>query len=327
MDRGRRQFIPVRLEDSGRRILGCNIIVAVMTQRIARRSFMAGSLGLAAQAAVHHTDIVQREPGVRLKLGLNAYSFDKQLRAGSMTLADAVLFCAQHNVDALDATGYYFPGYPKVPSDDYIYGLKRTAFVNGVAISGTGVRNNFAVADAAARKADVQMVKDWIVVASKLGAPVIRVFSGPQRPEGHSFDEIVNWMVADFKECAAFGKEHGVVVGLQQHNDCLKTANETIGVIQAVDSEWFGSILDIGSLRQGDPYAEIAKVVPYAVSWQIKEAVGRDGKEEPTDLGKIKAIIDRSGYRGYVPFEALGAGDPGPRIMAFLEKIRKEFAL
>ena len=266
-----------------------------------------------------------REPGVKLKLGLNAYSFDKALRDGSMTLVDAVHFCAQQNVDALDATGYYFPGYPKVPSDETIYNLKRAAFNNGVAISGTGVRNNFAVADAAARKADVQMVKDWIVAASKLGAPVIRVFTGPQRPQDHSFDEVVNWMVADFKECAAFGREHGVVVGLQQHNDCLKTADEVIRVIDAVGSDWFGCILDIGSLRQGDPYAEIGKLVPYAVSWQIKESVGRNGKEEPTDLSKIKAEIDRSGYRGYVPFEALGQGDPRPRIIAFLNKIRQAF--
>ena len=270
---------------------------------------------------------VMREPGVKLKLGLNAYSFDRSLRDGSMTLADAVHFCAQHNVDAIDTTGYYFPGYPNVPPDDYIYGLKRTAFVNGVAISGTGVRNDFATADAAARAKDVRMVKDWIVVASKLGAPVIRVFSGPQRPAGHSVDEAVAWMVKDFQECAAWGKEHGVVLALQQHNDFLKTADETIRVIEAVDSEWFGCILDIGSPRSGDPYAEIAKLVPYAVSWQIKENVGRDGKDEPTDLAKIKAIIDRAGYRGYVPFEALGAGDARARVAAFLEKIRKAFEL
>jgi len=293
--------------------------------KLLRRNFLTRSIAAAAAAAIPLEAKVVREPGVKLKLGLNAYSFDKALRDGSMTLVDAVHFCAQQNVDALDATGYYFPGYPKVPSDETIYNLKRAAFNNGVAISGTGVRNNFAVADAAARKADVQMVKDWIVAASKLGAPVIRVFTGPQRPQDHSFDEVVNWMVADFKECAAFGREHGVVVGLQQHNDCLKTADEVIRVIDAVGSDWFGCILDIGSLRQGDPYAEIGKLVPYAVSWQIKESVGRNGKEEPTDLSKIKAEIDRSGYRGYVPFEALGQGDPRPRIIAFLNKIRQAF--
>src|SRR5580698_6632413 len=297
---------------------------------IDRRRFLTRSAGLAAAISVPAAPAagkVTRESGLKLKLGLNAYSFDKALRDGSMTLTDAVHFCAQHGVDALDPTGYYFPGYPKVPADDYIYNLKRTAFVNGVAISGTGVRNDFAVADAAARKSDVQMVKDWIVVASKLGAPVIRVFSGPARPAGHSFDEAVEWMVADFKECAAFSKEHGVVVAIQQHNDFLKTAAETIRVIDAVGSDWFGCILDIGSLRSGDPYAEIEKLTPYAVSWQIKENVGRDGKDEPTDLAKIKAIIDRSGYRGYVPFEALGGGDPKVKVAAFLEKIRQAFAL
>ncbi|HWC95567.1 MAG TPA: TIM barrel protein [Candidatus Sulfopaludibacter sp.] len=295
-----------------------------------RRKFLGRTAGMAAAAALPvsaEPAKVARESGVKLKLGLNAYSFDKALRDGSMTLADAVHFCAQHNVDALDPTGYYFPGYPTVPPDEYIYGLKRTAFVNGVALSGTGVRNDFAVADAAARTADVQMVKNWILVASKLGAPVIRVFSGRARPAGHSFDEAVAWMVADFKECAAFGRDHGVVIGLQQHNDFLKTADETIRVIEGVGSDWFGSILDIGSLRSGDPYAEIEKLVPYAVSWQIKENVGRDGKDEPTDLAKIKAIIDRSGYRGYVPFEALGSGDPKVKVTGFLEKIRKAFAL
>jgi sugar phosphate isomerase/epimerase len=297
-----------------------------------RRKFLTRSAGLAAAAAIPAQGVaapakVARESGVKLKLGLNAYSFDAALRAGSMTLADAVHFCAQHGVDALDPTGYYFPGYPKAPSDEYIYNLKRTAFVNGVAISGTGVRNDFAVADAAARKNDVQMVKDWIVVASKLGAPAIRVFSGRERPARHSFDEALEWMVADFKECAAFGQQHGVVIALQQHNDFLKTAAETIRVIDAVGSDWFGSILDIGSLRSGDPYAEIEKLTPYAVSWQIKENVGRDGKDEATDLSKIKAIIYRAGYRGYVPFEALGGGDARVKVASFLEKIRKAFAL
>ena len=297
-----------------------------------RRRFFAGPPALVAATALRGafagaSEAISRKAGVKLKLGLNAYSFNGPLQAGSMTLADAVAFCAENGVDALDATGYYFPGYPKAPPDEYVYGLKRTAFINGVAISGTGVRNNFAVADKAARKRDVQMVKDWIVVASKLGAPVIRVFSGPERPAGHTFDEALEWMVADFKECTAFGKEHGVVVGLQQHNDFLKTAAETIRVIEAVDSEWFGCILDIGSLRSGDAYEEIEKLLPYAVSWQIKEEVGRNGKPEPVDLGRIKALIDAHGYRGYVPFEALGPGDAQPRIKSFLAKIRSAFGL
>jgi sugar phosphate isomerase/epimerase len=304
-----------------------------MVNPMHRRNFLLRSLPLAAvsTAAVWRPQSalaqgrVTREAGVRVRIGLNAYSFDKPLKAGQMTLEDVVRFCAGHTLDALDATGYYFPGYPQVPADEAIYKLKRTAFVNGVAISGTGVRNDFAVADPAQRQRDLQMVKDWVEVARKLGAPVIRVFSGRSLPEGHTFDQALEWMVPLYKECAAHGERHGVIIGLQNHNDFLKTADQTIRVIQAVNSPWFGSILDIGSLRTGDPYEEIEKLVPYAVSWQLKELVGMNGKEVPTDVHKVKMIIDKAGYRGYLPIEALGAGDPGAKVANFLEKVRKEF--
>ena len=64
-----------------------------------------------------------------------------------MTLDDVIDYCAAHNIDGVDMTGYYFPGYPKVPTDEYIYNLKRKAYLNGVTISGTGVRNDFTLAD------------------------------------------------------------------------------------------------------------------------------------------------------------------------------------
>lgn len=290
-----------------------------------RRQFLTSSAALATASLAKAA--VPREPGVKLKLALNAYSFDKPLMAHTMTLDDVIHFCAQQRVDALDATGYYFPGYPFAPPDEYIYNLKRTAHLNGVQLSGTGVRNDFAVADASARKRDIQMVKNWIEVASKLGAPVIRVFSGRARPEGFTFDQVLEWMIPAFQECADYGKQHGVILGLQQHNDFLKTADETIRVMNAVNSPWFGDILDIGSLRTNDPYQEIEKLVPYAVSWQIKEKVGYGTREENTDLRRIRSIIDKVGYRGVLPFEALGQGDPRERIVAFLNQIRAAFSL
>jgi len=290
-----------------------------------RRNFMRAAAVASLPAVALGQGKVARERGSSVRIGLNAYSFDKPLKSGAMTLDDVVHYCAQHGLAGLDATGYYFSGYPKAPSDDAIYSLKRTALVNGVTISGSGVRNDFATADSASRSRDVQMVKEWIEVASKLGAPVLRVFSGPKIPEGHSFDEALEWMVPHFQECAEHGKRHGVVLGLQNHNDFLKTADETIRLVNAVRSEWFGVILDVGSLRQGDPYEEIEKLAPYAVSWQLKELVGMGGKEVPTDLHKIRVIVEKAGYRGFLPIETLGAGDPKVKVAAFLELVRKEF--
>jgi sugar phosphate isomerase/epimerase len=291
-----------------------------------RRGFLlSGALAWPGIAAAQGT--VPRVGGVRVKLGLNAYSFDRPLRAGTTSLEDLTVFCAQNGFDALDATGYYFTGYPKVPSDDVIRSLKRKAYANGVVLSSTGVKNDFSLADGARRKQEVQLVKDWIEVAAKLGAPVIRVFSGLKVPDGQTWDSTLEWMVPDFQECAAFGKRYGVILGLQNHNDFLKTADQTIRLVKAVDSEWFGNILDIGSLRSADPYEEIEKLVPYAVSWQLKELVGIDGKEVPTDLRKVKAAIDKVGYRGFLPIETLGAGDPREKVPKFMQQIRAVFNL
>jgi len=294
-----------------------------MNALIGRRGLLQAAL--ATPLAAFADGKVVRQPGAHIKLALNAFSFDRTLRDGSMTLAQAVEYCAQTGFEGLDATGYYFPGYPKVPSDDYIHGLKRAAFLNGVSISGTGVRNDFASADQESRKRDVQMVKDWIEVAEKLGAPVIRVFTGPQMPQGRTFDQVLEWMIPAFQECAAYGKRHGVIVAVQPHWDFLKTADETTRVVNRVDSEWFGVILDVGSLRRTDPYREIEKLVPYAVSWQIKEQVWYDDKPAPIDLPKLKAIVDRAGYRGFLPIEALGGGDQRVKVAQFLAKVRAVF--
>jgi sugar phosphate isomerase/epimerase len=296
-----------------------------MSINLVRRALLRSAVGLAALPAAFSQPKIARLAGTRVRIGLNSYSFDRPLRDGSMTLSDVVRYCAQHGIEALDATGYYFPGYPKVPADDYLRNLKREALVNGVTIFGTGVRNDFSLPDAPARRNEVQLVKDWIEVAAKLGASLIRVFSGRNVPSGHSFDQVLKWMIPDFQECVAHGQRHGVVVGLQNHDDFLKTADQTIRVANAVSSEWFGIILDVGSLRQNDPYAEIEKLVPYAVSWQLKEKVGYGAKEVPTDFRKVKAIIDQAGYRGFLPIETLGPGDAKTKVAQLLREVRAVF--
>jgi len=258
----------------------------------------------------------------KLKTSLNAYSFNKALLNGEMNLDQLLEYCAAIQLDAVDLTAYYFPGYPEVPSDEYLYHIKQKAFLLGLEISGTGVRNDFTDPDPAKRKASVELVKKWIVAAEKLGAPVIRVFSGTADTKGLAREKVVDYMVADLKECAEFGKAHGVVVAIQNHNDFIKTADETIEVIKRVNSEWFGLILDIGSFRT-DPYKEITQTIPYAVNWQLKETVFVNGTEQKTDLDRLIKIIKESGYRGYLPLETLGEGDPKVKVPQFLNEIRK----
>ena len=291
---------------------------------IGRRGFLAGAG--AAAAPLFAGGVKRLVPGTRVRVGLNAYSFNRPLLAGTMSIPDVLAYCAKNSIDGVDLTGYYFRGYPNVPTDENIYSIKRAAFLNGVSITGTGVRNDFALTDASSRRGHIQLVKDWVDVAAKLGSDMVRVFAGREVPKGFTFDQVLEWMIPAFQECAEYGAKHGVIVGLQHHDDFLKTAAETIRVVQAVKSEWFSVILDVGSLRQGDPYAEIEKLLPYASNWQIKEHVWYGAKKVDIDLPKLRAIIDKVGYRGFTPIEALGPGDPEEVVTAFLGKVRKAFA-
>lgn len=298
-----------------------------MKNTLKRRNFLktlAASPLLATPNLLQAREIENAVKAPRLKLSLNAYSFNEPLRKGDMKLFDLLDFCAEHNFDAVDITGYYFPGYPQVPPDEYIFSLKQKAFKLGLDISGTGVRNDFSTPDAARRKADIILIKQWIEVAAKLGAPVIRVFSGLSVPPGYTWDAIATWMIEDLKECAAHGKAHGVIVAIQNHFDFIKTADEATRLIEGVASDWFGLVLDIGSYRGPDPFNDITSTAKYAVNWQLKENMYVNEVEQKTDVRRIINIIKHSGYRGYVPIETLGAGDPYFKVPAFLKEVKSK---
>jgi sugar phosphate isomerase/epimerase len=323
---------------------------------ISRRDFVraASAFGAAAVAgspARASVAPINRVGGPQLKVSLNAYSFGKLLndhalgRGTGMSLFGLAEYCAKHNFDGFDPTGYYFPGYRarQVPDDKLVLELKRRAFELGLGISGTGVGNNFTVADTAARAKDVQWIKQWAEVAAKLGAPVLRVFADTQMraqtwetvSNGAKRDEVEAWIAADIRECADHAAKFGVIIGVQNHGDFIKTADNLISLIQRVDSPWCGAIVDTGYFKAEDPYAEMAKAAPYAVNWQIKQSpLGVEKEaESPTDLIRLLKIIRLSGYRGYLPIETLsprGDGgdsyDPFTAVPKFAAELRNAIA-
>ena len=309
-----------------------------MSEAVHRRSFLSAlavtplvpelARGLVPAAAPGLTlgsvPRVARTP--KIKLSCNLYSFNAPLRGGEMTLEQVIDTCAELGFDAVDPTGYYFPGHPAPPADSYLYSVKRRAFRNGLDISGTGVRNDFTVPEAAKREADVAHVGRWVEVAAKLGAPALRVFDGRGEAEGPTRQRRIDWVVEAFRDCATHGERHGVVIAYQNHDELLKTADEVLALRERVASDWFGLNVDVGSLRTGDPYEEIARLAPFACTWQIKERLYRKGQEEKTDLRRVFAILREAGYRGYAPLETLGPGDPREKVRRFLDEARTALA-
>jgi sugar phosphate isomerase/epimerase len=298
-----------------------------------RRNFMKTTAALAVVPEIATLDRSgraqsrpQRVGGTCIKLSCNLYSFNAPLTKGEMTLEQVLGHCARLGFSAVDPTGYYFPGYPKLPSDEYVYHIKRIAVLLGLTISGTGVRNDFTDPDPGKREADIELVKGWIECAARLGAPMLRVFAGRGVPAGRNRDEVMKWVVDGIRQCVDHGRKFGIMTVLQNHNDFIQTPEDVLAMLKMVDSEWLALNLDIGSFRTGDPYEQIARVAPYAITWQIKESVFVNNVETKTDLQKIAGILKGIKYRGYIQLETL-AGDPKLRMPGFLDEVRKAISI
>jgi len=263
------------------------------------------------------------QPSNRFKISLNAYSFNNLLSKQQISIEELIDFCAKEGFEAIDITGYYFSGYPAVPSDEEIFKIKKKLHQSGISLSGTGIRTDFTNPDSKERQKEIVLTKAWIDVAAKLGAPVLRVFSGKTQPTGYEWNTVADWIIKDFAECVEYAKNRGVIIGLQNHNDFIKTAAQSLYFLDRLDKNWFGLVLDIGSFNAGDPYPEIERVIPYAVNWQLKELVLENGKQVPVDLKKLSEIIKKSNYRGFLPIETLRPENPFEIVPPFFKKVQR----
>jgi sugar phosphate isomerase/epimerase len=302
---------------------------------ISRRDILKGASLLACRGVADAA--VGRQV---LKTSLNAYSFNKMLndnikgRGEGITLLQVMEFAAKNKFEGFDATGYFFPGYPERPTDAYIDGFRKRAADLGIGISGTGVRNNFTTADKGVRDQGVKHIKEFVEVAARLGAPVIRVFADTQMRAqdwhgvsgGKTRQEVQDYIAAALHECAVHGAKFKVRIGVQNHGDFLQTGEQLMTLVKAVDSPWCGPIVDTGYFKSPDPYADIALVAPHAVNWQVKQSPLGEDSEVPTDLKKLLTIIRKSGYSGYLPIETLSPRgkpyDPFTVVPAFLKQLR-----
>jgi sugar phosphate isomerase/epimerase len=304
-----------------------------MNQPVNRRHFLTTSALLPFAAAAGFSTAsagaayapIPRAAGSHLRTALNAYSFVELLNANAKDktkgtdLFGVCNFCAKVGFDAVDLTGYFFPGYPKAPDNAYLISLKRHIFNLGLEISGTGVRNDFTAADPAVRAEGVARLKTWIEVAAKLGAPTVRAFADSQPPFKNWQQAAKNaprgtveaYLADALRECADYGSKFGVIVAVQNHGDFINSGAEHLSLLQRVDHEWCAALVDTGKYLTADPYADIAMVAPYAVNWQIKETTGSEASSPKTDMLKLVTIIRRSGYRGYIPIETLSMRRPG----------------
>ena len=257
-----------------------------------------------------------------MKISVAAYSFRAALSGPkrSMTLEQFVDRAAAWDVDAVEPTSYYFPD---PPTPEYCRRLRRHAFLSGLEISGTAIRNTFTYPPGAERAREIAHVKQWIDLAAELGAPTIRIFAGDLQPNTTE-EQARAWCVEAIEDCCEHAGRRGVILALENHGGIVATADQLLSIVKAVRSEWFGVNWDSGNFRTVDPYADLARAALFAVVAQIKTEVFPNGVREEADLARVVRILRDARYRGYVALEYEANEDPFIAVPRYLSALRKQ---
>lgn len=297
-----------------------------------RRHFLATGLGALGAAALPAIEPIRRAGSSRMQLGVAAYSFrdafqwsrgkEQKPKDGRKpwSILDFIDWCADHNVPGAEVTSYFFP--PDV-DEAYLLEVKRHAYLRGVQLAGTAVGNNFALPKGEKLDEQIAYVKQWIDHAAVMNAPHIRVFAGPQ-PKGMSEAEAVANCQAAYQECLEYAGRKGVFLGLENHGGIVAEPDNLVAMVRAAKSPWAGINFDSGNFHTEDPYADLAKIAPYAINVQLKMEMKRKGAAgaEAADVPRLLKILREANYQGWFTLEYEVKADPFTEVPKILDMLR-----
>ena len=291
-----------------------------------RRTFLSTT---AFASAAHAIEPLARDSAQFSGLGLTTYSlkrhmkwwWGKQTKSGNLEMAGFLDYCAELGLEGAEITSYFFPD-PLEKRE--IHALKRRAHLLGLDITGGAMGNNFSFPPGSdENRGHMNYFRTWVDNFAELGAPVVRVFAARGLPKGASDEEIIKNVIANLEQALAYAEKRGVMLGLENH-DFVKNIDYLLKILEAIDSKWLGVIWDSANLSPTpDPFAQLERIAPFAVTAQVKVMTSVAGKHVRADYARLVKILRDANYRGYLIFEYEEEEDPFTAIPKHLPQLRE----
>ncbi|MFN3422779.1 MAG: sugar phosphate isomerase/epimerase family protein, partial [Armatimonadota bacterium] len=210
---------------------------------------------------------------------------------------------------------------------------------------------DFVQPDIEERQRHIAHTKRCLQLAHELGIPAIRLNSGRWKTvksfdelmqrggieppiEGYSETDAFSWVISSIENCLPDAERYGVVLALENHWGLTATADGTLKIITAINSEWLKVCLDTGNLLKYEnggvkwepDYEGMARLAPHAILVHAKTYFG--GGEWYTldiDYACVAEILKRVNYRGYISLEYEGKEDPHTGVPKSVALLREAF--
>ena len=200
-----------------------------------------------------------------MRIGLSSYSLDREIEAGKMDLGAAIDWAAAHGAECMELVPFAFrfddPDTGKIDADA-IAAAKRRAKDAGIPLVNYSVLADFCLEGEALEK-EIARVCHEVDIAAELGVPRMRHdVCRFRRPHAENtlrdFERWLPVMAEAAQRVTEHGKKRGVRTMIENHGFFANGCDRVERILQAVDHENYGLLLDTGNIVCVDEDAAVA---------------------------------------------------------------------
>ncbi len=283
-----------------------------MNRRHALRTF-ALSAGATApflsSCSKESGDSAGSSSGPWLKLAVQQYSFNQELKSGSLTIPD-------YPKTVVEGTGIkaleYFNGQMEEQAGKVAFfkDLRQRTDDLGAVNTMMLCRSKAALdsPDAAVRAAAIEGYRPWMEAMKILGGDCIRV---DVRSDGNAMEQMQHAIDGLQTLTAVAEEEFGLAIVVENHGGHSSNGAWVAEVMKGVAMKNCGTLPDFQNFKEYDPYKGVEEMMPWAriVCAKAKD-FDTDGNEINVDYRRMLKIVKESGFKGYIGIEFEGHGVP-----------------
>jgi inosose dehydratase len=155
---------------------------------------------------------------------------------------------------------------------------------------------NVVLTDPALLKVSLERLLDAGRIIKKAGGKVVALGPNAVQREGFDFKAHKSQIVSALNECGKAITDLGLTAVMHQHTStCIETREETVAVMEAVDTRYVKFAPDIGQLQKGgsDPVQILKDFLPLVQHCHLKDYLGGEHWSGYCPLGQGKVDIPR----------------------------------
>jgi sugar phosphate isomerase/epimerase len=183
-------------------------------------------------------------------------------------------------------------------------------------------------AEKSEREKAISFSKQWIDIASTVGAPSVRTNMPPAKDSKPDMDRAADTLA----RVAEYSAAKNILVNLENDNPVSEDPFFIVSIIEKVNNPWlhtnpdFANTLTTGKTEYA--YKGIAAMFQHAYSICHVKAMESDEKGQlvHVDMAKTFGILKNSNYKGYCSMEFDSPGDPSQGTSDLIEQTLKFLA-